>query len=86
MLNYKSGRRWRPSVRPGKTSKRFSVEKETKGDEKAMSLAQGQSQTNGSNSVSMWTGTQSTPPHRSVLRKVATTSRSSSLIAFGTPL
>ena len=43
-----------------------------------MSEAQGQSRTDGSSSVPMWTGTQSTPPHRSVLRKAMIISRSSS--------
>src|SRR5277367_961762 len=34
VLNHKSGRRWRVSVRSGKRSERFGVGKETKGDKR----------------------------------------------------
>ena len=54
--------------------------KRNEGRQKALSSAQSQLQTNGSSAVSVWTRTQSTPSHRSVPRKVATTFRSSSLI------
>jgi hypothetical protein len=53
--------------------------KRNEGRQKALSSAQSQLQTRGSSAVSMWTRTQSTPSHRSAPRKVATTSRSSSL-------
>jgi hypothetical protein len=53
--------------------------KRNEGRQKALSSAQSQPPTNGSGAVSVSTRTQSTPCHRSVPRKVATTSRSSSL-------
>ena len=53
--------------------------KRNEGRQKALSSVQSQLQTSGSSAVSVSTRTQSTPCHRSVPRKVATTFRSSSL-------
>jgi hypothetical protein len=78
VLNHKSGRRWQPSVRPGKRSLRFGEGKETK---------EGESVSRERNSLPQ--AIESRPhqcapdaisAHRSALKKVATTSRSSSLI------
>jgi hypothetical protein len=53
--------------------------KRNEGRQKALSSVQSQLQTSGSSAVSVSTRTQSTPCHRSVPRKIATTFRSSSL-------
>ena len=53
--------------------------KRNEGRQKALSSVQSQLQTSGSSAVSVSTRTQSTPCHRSVPKKVATTFRSSSL-------
>src|SRR5712671_703719 len=70
VLKHKSGRRWRPSVRLGKRSKRFSVGKETK-EGKRRHRQHKTNRENGSSRRICVRWTQSTPSHRSAPRKVA---------------
>src|SRR6185437_12079696 len=81
VLNHKSGRRWRVSVLSGKRSERFGAEKETKEGKRRYRQRKANRERTAPTRGLCGPGRKSTPSHRIIPRKVATTFRSSWLTA-----